>query len=387
MKKNLLSKKFHQWLLLLVCFVATLPSWAETVDGVTYYIDKTTQTATVTGLADKDITSVEIKSNVAGCEVTSIDRLAFCGYGSLTTVKIPNTVKVIREYAFSGCNSLKSVSIPNSVTSIYMHAFERCTSLKSIVIPEFVEEIGKKAFFECSSLISINIPSSVTSIGEQAFSCCNSLTSITVDADNTHYRVENFMLYNKDKTTIVCVFGNQKDYYIPGYVTSIEEDAFTSCNSPKSFTVDTDNPNYSADGFMLFSKDKTTLICAVGNYQYNIPSSVTSIYKDAFLGCSSSFVTVDEDNPNYSTDGYALFNKDKTTLIRYVGGKRYNYGIPSSVTCIEEYAFRGCNTPTTIDFLNSEITSIGDNAFSECTSLRHISIPYSVKNIGHCAFC
>lgn len=103
MKKNLLSKNFHQWLLLLLCFVATLPSWAETVDGVTYYIDKTTQTATVTGLADKNITSVEIKSNVAGCEVTSIDRLAFCGCGSLTTVKIPNTVKVIREYAFYGC--------------------------------------------------------------------------------------------------------------------------------------------------------------------------------------------------------------------------------------------------------------------------------------------
>ena len=235
-------------------------------------------------------------------------------------------------------------------------------------------------------MTTINIPSSVTSIGEKAFSCCCSLTSITVDVGNPHYRVEDFMLYNKDKTTIVCAFGNQKDYYIPGYVTSIKNDAFTSCNSPKSFTVDTDNRNYSADGFMLFSKDKTTLICAVGNHQYNIPSSVTSIYIDAFLGCSSSFVTVDEDNPNYSTDGYALFNKDMTTLIRYVGGQAYRYSIPSSVTCIEENAFRGCNSPTTIDFPNSEITSIGESAFSECTSLRHISIPYSVKHIGGGAF-
>ena len=171
MKKILLSKNFHQWLLLLLCFVATLPSWAETVDGVTYYIDKTTQTATVTGLADKNITSVEIKSNVAGCEVTSIDRLAFCGCGSLTTVKIPNTVKVIREYAFSGCNSLKSVSISNSVTSIYMHAFEDCT-FKSIDIPSSVTSIGYAAFSGCSSLTSINIPNSVTSIEGSAFYLC-----------------------------------------------------------------------------------------------------------------------------------------------------------------------------------------------------------------------
>ena len=149
MTTKLLLKNFHQWLFLLVCFVCTLSSWAETVDGVTYYVDKTTQTARVTGLADKNVTSVEIKSIVAGCEVTSIDRLAFYGCGSLTTVKIPNTVKDIWEYAFSGCNSLKSVSIPNSVTRISIHAFERCTSLKSIVIPESVEEIGKYAFEDC----------------------------------------------------------------------------------------------------------------------------------------------------------------------------------------------------------------------------------------------
>ena len=149
MTTKLLSKNLHQWLLLLVCFVATLPSWAETVDGVTYYIDKTTQTATVTGLADKNITSVEIKSNVAGCEVTTIGRLAFYGCSSLITVKIPNTVKVIREYAFTKCNSLESVSIPNSVTIIRMHTFERCTSLKSIVIPESVEQIGEYAFYLC----------------------------------------------------------------------------------------------------------------------------------------------------------------------------------------------------------------------------------------------
>ena len=42
MKKNLLSKNIHQWLLLLVCFVGTLPSWAEdyTKDGIIYDTDK-----------------------------------------------------------------------------------------------------------------------------------------------------------------------------------------------------------------------------------------------------------------------------------------------------------------------------------------------------------
>ena len=174
MTTKLLSKNIHQWLLLLVCFVATLPSWAKdyTEDGIIYDINTSTNTATVKGLEDKNATSAEIRNSVAGCEVTSIGRLAFYGCSSLTTVKIPNTVKVIREYAFAGCNSLESVSIPISVTRIMMHAFERCTSLKSIVISESVEQIGEYAFFECSSLTTINIPSSVTSIDEKAFQGC-----------------------------------------------------------------------------------------------------------------------------------------------------------------------------------------------------------------------
>ena len=151
MKKNLLSKNFHQWLFLLVCFVATLPSWAEdyTKDGIIYNLDKSAKTATVKGLEDKGATSAEIKSNVAICEVTSIGDNAFCGCSSLTSINIPNSVTSIGINAFAGCSALTSINIPNSVTSI-----------------------GENAFAECSSLTSINIPNSVTRIKSSVFSGC-----------------------------------------------------------------------------------------------------------------------------------------------------------------------------------------------------------------------
>ena len=277
MKKNLLSKNIHQWLLLLVCFVGTLPLWAEDYpkDGIIYDINTSTNTATVKGLEDKSATSAKIRNRVAGCEVTSIGNGAFFNCSSLTSINIPSSVTSIGESAFSYCYSLTTINIPSSVTSI-----------------------KRSAFSGCSSLTSINIPSSVTSIGGSAFSGCSSLTAFTVDTNNPNYCAEGCILFNKEKTTLICASGSQRTYDIPSSVTSIGGYAFSDCSSLTSI---------------------------------NIPNSVTSIGRAAFSGCSSlTSINI----PNYVTsiEGFAFNDCSSLTSIN----------IPSSVTSIEECAFQNC---------------------------------------------
>ncbi len=65
--------------------------------------------------------------------------------------------------------------------------------------------------------------------------------------------------------------------------------------------------------------------------------------------------------------------------IVYVGETPYN------VTSIEQYAFNGCTSLTSISIPDG-VTSIGQYAFNGCTSLTSISIPDGVTSIGQDAF-
>ena len=68
---------------------------------------------------------------------------------------------------------------------------------------------------------------------------------------------------------------------------------------------------------------------------------------------------------------------------RYFGVKRIIVG--DSVTTIGEYAFSNCSSLTSVTIPNS-VTTIKEYAFSDCTSLTSVTIPNSVTTIGDNAF-
>lgn len=350
---------------------------AITVDGIVYTYIKTDGDSVgyyeVSGISDEKITEANIKSEIGGIPVKSINLSVSKNSLSLESIKIPNSVTNVD---VKNCKNLtyiavdndnpnysshdgilynkdktqlicvpkainRGVTIPETVTSINAYAFSDCKNLTNVTIPDSVLSIGGNAFSGCTGLTSITIPNNVTEIWRDAFINCNKLETVYWNTQVQVLRLDGLIFSGCSGLTNVVIGGNVTN--IPLYV-------FYNCTG---LVVDSNNLNYSSQDGILYNKDKTELIYVPKaiNRSITIPESVTSIRDNAFSGC-----------------------KGLTTVT-----------IPNNVTNIGNFAFDGCTGLTSITIPNS-VTNIGENAFRGCTSLRGITIPDSVKYIGYNVF-
>ena len=233
-------------------------------------------------------------------------------------------------------NSITTVVIESGATSIGKSAFAGCTALASVTIPDGVTIINASAFNGCTGLTSIVIPEGVTTIQNSAFYGCSSLADVTIErATAPSVAPATFMNIASSATLHV-------PYGASGYTGS----------NWNMFTIVEMNPSGQCgdDLYWLYDPSTTTLTISGSGDMYDYTTSTLAPWYD--------------------------YRNEITDVV-----------LPDGLTKIGNFAFYQCNNAslTSID-IPASVTSIGQNAFNNCTNLASIDIPASVTSIGLGAF-
>ncbi len=279
---------------------------------------------------------------------------------------IPSSISKIGAFAFGGCTELTSITIPNNVKSIGINAFQNCKGLTSVTIPNSVTSIGERTFADCTSLTSVTIPNSVTSIGEFAFYCCRGLTSIT----------------------------------IPNSVTSIGYRAFAGCTDIKTISIGSRVNSIYPYAFAGCS-NLTDVYC----FRVNVPSMVgygytpTNIFEGSNIENATLHVPTSSMEAYKSKEPWKNFkNIVSSDYDAIIDGIYYNFDADNKIAEVTYMspdakfnmsAYSGeIVIPSQVSYLSDlySVTSIGKNAFYDCTGLTSVTIPNSVTSIEAGAF-
>ena len=382
-------------------------------NGITYTFKAATGTLTISG-------------NGAMADYKYDNHAPWYSYcDSITSVTIGNGVTSIGNRAFESCSSLTSLNIWNSIASIGEYAFYGCSALAYITIPVTVTSIGNCAFLDCSALTEISIPHSVTALGGDLFQGCTSLKSITFNNDYSLEQIKTYTNQLKGQiekielgplvTTIPSNmfygFSKLASINIPHGVISIGGFAFQQCTSLTSITIP---DTVTSIGIQAFNGCSSLTLLKIGSGVTSIGSSAFSgcnaltsleigndyVLNNAYLvlrsydqitslslgysvtSCSANFISrltnlqsinVAQNNDYLKSEDGVLFSKDGSTLVAYPPKKETtSYTIPDGVTSIGNYAFSGCSSLTSV-VIGNGVTSIGDYAFSGCSGLTSIT--------------
>ncbi len=303
------------------------------------------------------LTKVEVTN------ATSIAARAFSNCTQLTEIKLNEGIISVYDYAFYNCNQIKEISLP-SVLELGKGAFENCKALEKFTINDHLTKLPNYCFKNCSSLSSINseeagsfiIPDTITSIGEAAFSGCTLMTKITLpfvggNATATDNVGKFGYIFGKDEyagSVKVNFDGGYPNYtcYLPArlkevVITSATQIAFKAFGYCETLEVITLNPE----------------IISVGDY--------------AFVGCKKiSTISI----PGALTIGKGSFENCNSLK---------SFTLNSNISVIPAYAFKNCialekfNSETVGEFIvPATVTSIGEAAFSGCTSMTKLTVPF-----------
>ena len=317
--------------------------------------------------------------------------------------------RVIVSSAFSYCRRLSSVKFPSSLITIGDNAFFQ-TGLTSVTIPNSVKLIHDQAFHSCRDLGKMEVES-----GNTIYDSRNNCNAIIKTSTNLLVSgCKNTIIPNTVTSIASLAFRGQdnlKSIVIPNSITSIGSGAFYRCGLEmiysqieEPFAIDGKAEGAYVQAFNYF--DNMTLFVPIGTkekyqaavgwkdfanieemeyesepYEVDIRNDQTVVIKSMRVDKTGKLTIpekVEVDGVEYTVTRIAANAFKDNTELREVT-------IPNTVINIGVSAFENCINLTSA-VLGNSLRKIHNYAFKGCVKLTSFNIPNSVEAIGKEAF-
>lgn len=271
--------------------------------------------------------------------------------------------------------------------------------------------------FEDSNMTELTIPKTMEYIGYRAFNGCKYLTRINFNAKNCDvYDGTVFVNVGKFSNSLSVVFGSTVNHIPDGIFSGSNESEYchiTSVTIPKS--VKTIGGSAFSECYDLKTVSWGSSVTKIDSYAFencyritniSIPKTMEYIGYRAFNGCKNVknikfnakrcdvydgtvFVNIGKQSSSLTV----TFGSGVKTIPSglFSGSSESEYchvtkvTIPNSVTTIEENAFSNCYDLKSVKW-GSGIKKIDSYAFEYCSKLTSVTIPVKTEYIGYRAF-
>ena len=320
----------------------------------------------------------EIGISISDAAVEESATNVFKGTTSLTSITLPDSVKVIGGYAFYE-SAISNLTLPTSLEVIGDYAFAE-SQVSSINLPASVKIVGDHAFENCDNIVTITLLGNISYIGDSAFYDCDALEEATPSFGLEYLGGLAFAYC--EKLTVA---------YIPATVSQLGGNPYVGCSNA-TLDLDEDNVTFTTiDGALYDSYGTTLYFYPASNLTETVvfPSTVTTIGAGAFAGAQMKHVVYPARFETIPASMFAGCDKLESITIENgiisIGDHAFDgcvslisVVIPNSVTYVGNYAFANCTSLTSPSFedkTGSDYYELGTHIFDGCTSLTTVVLP------------
>jgi len=300
---------------------------------------------------------------------------AFFGCKNLKEFTIPENVTMIGARAFCHCHVLETLDFSNAKGLLRIgHEVARdCYSLENVKLPEGLKVIGYEAFLNCISLKNVFIPTTVVAMGTKGDDINETGLGVSTQLTDVEKEQGNTTGYNNIFTVDFSRNKGQTEY--KGFIKRVLEKNSVTYNETTSLQDITELLTKTRVWYYSTCSIAKTYDAQQAATEMEISELRWDISNSKDYG-DNVIATLDI-NGKLTIEGNGQikdYSEGKTPWFE-VRDKIKNVEIKEGITKVGSYLFYNHANTTTITLTNT-ITSIGEKAFFNCTSLTSIMIPW-----------